>query len=361
MNNPKSISTMIRLTIFTLTTTVTLTTSVWANPPECPFQSRFGKKDEIGASLTQTPKKVLQAVELIDTGRVFDLAHTMDEVTIPLPFGRVFDVEARQNQFAGQLFSTGQITAHIGQLATQFDALAHAGHPDFGFFNCLAPSEVEPDENGLLKKLGAEAVKPFFTRAVLLDFVNHFSKTIDGKKKMARKILPASYIITLKDVMEVLEAQGVGAPEEGDVAIFYTGWDRFFGDSETNNMLGDSPGIGVEVADWLGGQKVAMVGADNLAVEAMQGFAGADDFPADHPLEDIAGGVPQPVHLVLLTQHGIHLLELMKLEDLANAMLQKQKDADDTGAENPYEFGFIYSTVPTKGLAGSPGRPLAVD
>jgi kynurenine formamidase len=220
---------------------------------------------------------------------------------------------------------------------------------------------VGPDENGVSQNLGAEKTRPFFTRAVLLDFVNNFTKTIGGQKKKAGKILPASYIITLEDVMKVMAAQDVGAPQEGDVVIFYTGWDRFFGDLKTSDMLGDSPGIGVEVADWLAAQKVAMVGADNLAVEAMRGFAGADDFPPGHPFENIAAGLPQPVHLVLLTQHGIHLLELMNLEELANSMLQKYEDADDDDVDNPYDFAFVYSTVPIRGLPGSPGRPLAID
>ena len=143
--------------------------------------------------------------------------------------------------------------------------------------------------------------------------------------------------------------------------LVYTGWDRFFGDVETNDMLGDSPGIGVEVADWLAAQKVAMVGAENLAVEAQLGFGGADDFLPGHPLEAIAGGFANPVHLVFLTQHGIHILELMKLEELAEAMLEKHKKIDDEDDDNPYEFAFVYSTVPIKGMAGSPGRPLAFD
>ena len=366
MTNSKNASAFLRPTICTIAAaTMLVGTTAWAVAPDCPFQSRFGKKDEIGASQTQNPAKVLEAIELIDTGRVYALAHDMDERTIPLPFGRVFDVEMFQFPFPppdGQLFSQGTIAAHIGQLGTQFDALGHAGHPDFGFFNCLPASDVEPDEDGLIQKLGVETVKPFFTRAVLLDFVNHFSKTIDRKKKMAGKILPPSYIITLEDVMEVLESEDVGAPGEGDVALFYTGSDRFFGvGEEGDTMLGDTPGIGVEVADWLAGQKVAMVGADNLAVEAQLGFGGADDFPPGHPLEAIAGGFANPVHLVLLTQHGIHLLELMKLEELAEAMLEKQTYVHDEDDDNPYDFAFIYATVPIKGMAGSPGQPLAVD
>lgn len=196
MKNSKKASSFLRLTICTIAAaTLLVGTTAWAAAPDCPFQSRFGKKDEIGASQTQNPAKVLEAIRLIDTGRVFPLAHVMDEVTIPTPFGRVFDVEMFQFPFPppdGQLFSVGVLTGHIGQLATQFDALSHAGHPDFGFFNCIPASDVEPDEDGLLQKLGVETVKPFFTRAVLLDFVNHFSMTIDGKKKMAGKILPPS-------------------------------------------------------------------------------------------------------------------------------------------------------------------------
>ena len=418
MKNLKGISTLFRPTIFLFATAVLLAgTPAWAAPP-CPFESRFGKQDEIGASQTQTPEKALEAKNLIDTGQVFDLSHVLAEETVPLPFGRVYDNGMFTFVFAAppanptpQMFSQGPIVAFMGQLGTQIDALGHTGHPELGFYNCIQRSDVEPELNnsvdtvfpngfalglptgftcnpfdtagsppgcvpdagnenvpgendpgqGELQKLGVETIKPFFTRGVLIDLKNYLEgEDVNGLEKKKGKILPASFVVDLDHVLEVMEAEGVEAPNEGDVVIFYTGWDEKYGDEQGNNeLITESPGIGIEVADWLAERKVAMAGADNLALEALDGNGNAVDqtFPGGHPLETIANGMPFPVHFRLITAEGIHVMELMKLEALADALADKFKKGD----EDAYEFAFVYASLPLKGMGGSPGRPLVID
>lgn len=333
-------------TVFTFSVIATLLyTTIGAASP-CPFPSPFGVNDEIGASQTQTSEKALEAVSLIKDGRVIKLAHDYDEITIPTPFGREFDVDVLIGRGGKQEFRSGFFMGHLGQLGTQFDALGHAGTQEFGFYNCLSQAKVGPDDDGLLKKLGVETVKPFVTRGVLLDLVHHFSKEINGKEKRKGQILPASYIVTLEDIKQVLDEQGVDEPGPGDVVFFNTGWEAFFGDKQGNAQLGNAPGIGIEVAEWLADRGVALVGADTVAVEALTNFAGADAFPAGHLYENF----PYPVHFVLITQNGIHLLELMRLSELVETALEKSK----------YQFAFIYTPVPIRGFAGSPGQPIAI-
>jgi kynurenine formamidase len=178
-------------------------------------------------------------------------------------------------------------------------------------------------------------------------------------------LLVDSYVITLDDLEEVLRRQGVAKPGKGDVVLFYTGWDSLFG--VDNERFFDSPGPGIEVADWLASRKIALVGADTQAVEALDG--GISPELVDSP--DLFGGeigaVFNAVHFILLTENGIHLLEFMRLQPLAQALLDAFHDERDPsgrgsrqGHGSPYEFLFTYAPVPIKGLSGSPGQPLAV-
>jgi kynurenine formamidase len=343
-------------------------TETWAqaNEPACPWE-QDDPTDEIGASKTQTPEKALQAIKLVKTGQVFGLAHIYDEETIPLPFGREFDVTIvpfDPEERPSQTFHThGQVTASLDQVGTQFDALGHAGHDTLGFYNCIPQEELGPDELGRLRKLGIESVSPFFTRGILLDFVNHSSAP--KMEVNGQTMLVDSYVITLDDVEEVLRSQGVAKPREGEVVLFYTGWDSLFG--VDNDRFFDSPGPGIGVADWLASRKVALVGADTMAVEALDGGISPELVDSPDLFGDEIGAVFNAVHFILLTENGIHLLELMRLQLLAQALLDAfhgERDPSGRGFRqghgSPYEFLFTYAPVPIKGLSGSPGQPLAV-
>jgi kynurenine formamidase len=310
----------------------------------------------IGASQTQTPAKVLEAIKLVRTGEVFRLGHVYDQVTLgEPPFGRVFSITISPFSFPdqpdnSQAFNTGVVNATLGQLATQFDALGHAGH-DLGFYNCVPASDLGPDELGRLEKLGVETVKPFFTRALLLDFVAHSEVpkiTVDG-----HEMVEDSYVITLADVQDVLAKQGLGEPGEGDVVLFYTGWDSLFGIDNERHF--NSPGAGIEVAKWLASKKIAMLGTDTQHSEAAIGGRSTELVEAPDALGSELGFMFNAVHFILLTQNGIHIMEWMRLGELAEAL------GHDGNAENsPYEFLFVYSPIPIKGLAGAPASPLAV-
>jgi kynurenine formamidase len=254
------------------------------------------------------------------------------------------------------------VTGQIGQLGTQFDAAGHAGHTS-GFYNCIPREDVGPDAFGRLEKLGVETVKPFFTRAILLDFVHHSSApkmVVDGKT-----MLVDSYLITLDDVREVMQNQGVPDPGVGDVVLFYTGWDSLFG--LDNARFAFSPGPGIEVAQWLASRKVALVGADTQSVEAIDNDVSVELVEDPGLFGENIGPIFNAVHFILITQNGIHLLENLRLHQLAAGLLEAVETERDPfglgfglGHGSPYEFLFTFAPVPIKGLAGSPGQPLAV-
>ncbi len=327
-----------------------------AADPECTWQQK-DPSDQVGMSRTQTPGKALASIQLVRTGEIHRLAHVLDEVTLGKPpFGRVFDVTMTPFSFPdledpnSQHFNSGGVEASIGQIASQFDGLGHAGH-DLGYYNCFTPDEVGPDEMGRLTKLGVENVKPFFTRAVLLDFVRYSSApkiTVNGTRMLAD-----SYTITMDNVNEVLAAQGVEPPGEGDVALFYTGWDSLFGHDNERHF--NSPGAGLEVAEWLAGRKIAMLGTDTQHSEAAVGGRSTELTKDNDLMGAELGFLFNHVHFVLITQNGIHLMEWMLLGELAGAM------ASDMGSgSSPYEVLFVYAPLRIKGLGGAPGNAIAI-
>ena len=84
---------------------------------------------------------------------------------------------------------------------------------------------------------------------------------------------------------------------------------------------------------WAADQKVAAVGADNMAWDCM-----TDRDPETHMA--LFG------HAHLLVTHGIHIIENLNLEELA--------------AARQHTFGFVGIPLKFRGATGSPIRPLAL-
>ena len=90
------------------------------------------------------------------------------------------------------------------------------------------------------------------------------------------------------------------------------------------------PGIDLAAALWLAEREVAVVGADNYAVEVLP----------------FAAGTVFPVHQRLIRDFGVPLLEGLVLKPLA-----------DTGR---HTFLFTASPLPVVGGTGSPISPMAI-
>ena len=103
-------------------------------------------------------------------------------------------------------------------------------------------------------------------------------------------------------------------------------WER-----DVPRFLRGGPGIGVEAAKWLAAQDPMLVGADNQPVEVQ-------------PNPDSA--ISLPVHQIMLVVNGIHLLERLKLDELA--------------ARDGYEFAFVMQPLKIQGATGSTVAPVAI-
>jgi kynurenine formamidase len=292
----------------------------WTVPDEskrCP--SKWGAADERGSSNHMKPASVLNAVKLIKTGEVIELAHVLGPGMAISPTRR-FDMHAKRTFMNAGTNERGSneelVVAEIGQVGTQFDGFAHQTHRN-SWYNCF-----KVDENatrGGFSKLGIHNIGALITRGVLID--------VAGFKGV--EMLGDTYEITVEDLEGALRKQNMTL-QPGDAVIINTGWSKLYGKDNPRYMK-SNPGIGVKAAEWLATQDPMLMGADNAPVEV-----------SPNPDKQLS----LPVHQIALVVNGIHLLENLKLDELA--------------AKNVHEFAFMMQPLKIQGGTGSTVSPIAV-
>jgi kynurenine formamidase len=295
-------------------------TPSWTVPPEstrCP--SKWGATDERGSANHMKPQRVLDSVKLIKTGEVIELAHVLGPA-MPFFGTRRFDMHVKRtfmNDFSNRRGSNEElVVSEIGQVGTQFDGFTHQTHEN-SHYNCFKTDEIAT--RGMFTKLGIQNVGALITRGVLID-VAAFKGV---------EMLGDAYEITVEDLEGALKKQNMTL-QAGDAVIINTGWGKIYG-KENARYVKSCPGIGVKAALWLVGKDPLLLGADNWPVEV-----------APNPDKTLS----LPVHQIALVVNGVHLLENMKLDELA----QKQV----------YEFAFVMQPLKIQGGTGSTVSPIAI-
>src|SRR6266508_4131767 len=276
-------------------TTAAADGQAWKPPADaqrCP--SKWGASDERGSGNHMKPESVLKATRLIKTGEVIELAHVLND-KMPFFGTRRFDVHTKRtfmNQPSNRRGSNEEIViSEIGQVGTQFDGFAHQSI-EYSHYNCFKTDDIT--SRGGFTKLGIEKVGTLITRGVLIDVAA--LKGVDT--------LPDTYEITPKDLQDALARQKITL-QPGDAVLSNTGWHRLWA-KDNARYVKSCPGIGVAAAEWLAKQDPMLVGSDNWPVEVA---------PNPDPKLSL------PVHQVLLVVNGIHLLENLNLDQLAEAGL----------------------------------------
>ena len=290
----------------------------------------WGAEDQAGASNWVTPEKVLEAVQLVTHGRIYELGHVYDNA-MPLFGGRSFSLVlsatsgpyGRNRLLANEEF----VSTQLGQVGTQFDGPGHIGMritmPDGAprdvYYNGVT-SDAMVSPSGL-RRLGVENVRPYVTRGILVD--------IAGFKGI--EALAPGYEVTLADVRGALGRAGIVEADiqPGDALFFRYGWATRWTQPELYNQT--APGIGLEVAHWIVAQQVALVGSDGSTTEVQSNPDGELAFP---------------VHQELIMKNGIFNIENMTFEELLH--------------DQVYEFMFVFTPLRIRGATGSPGRPIAI-
>ena len=239
---------------------------------------------------------------------------------MPLPATRQFDIFTKRTRYdAGTNRRSSNeelVVSEIGQVGTQFDTFSHQMIGD-SLYNCANVADVASRTG--FTKFGVEQVGALMTRGVLIDVA-----ALKGVPVLAN-----SYEITPQDLQDALAAQRLTL-QPGDAVLIHTGWGTHWGNDNARYQA-SSPGIGVAAAEWLARQDPMLVGADNSAVEI-----------SPNPDPQLTG----PVHQLMLVVNGIHLLENLRLDELA--------------AGRAHEFAFILEPLKIRGGTGSTVAPIAI-
>ena len=211
-------------------------------------------------------------------------------------------------------FSMDVITAspHLG---THVDGLAHISCHG-RMFGGHQLADVYGDFGWAAN--GMEHSRPVIGRGVLIDIAR------------ARGVehLPDRYEITPDDVQAALRAQGTEI-RRGDSVLVRTGWMKAWYESDADTYFASQPGVGPDASLWLYDQGMVMLGTDT---------SGTEVIPMPDP--------ERTTHGVMLVERGVHLIEIMDLESVAQ--------------EELYEFLFICLPLRIHGATGSWIRAVAV-
>ncbi|MET7640640.1 cyclase family protein [Streptomyces sp. NPDC005438] len=282
---------------------------------------RWGERDERGTLNLVDETVVRAAVGTVRQGRVLSLAQPLGPDTSVPPHRRppqrfmgrdAGDYAAGARSPDGFRFAedTVLLGTHTG---THVDALAHTWTGDH-LYNGHPASSVRSTRGA--GHCGAERLGPVVTRGLLLDLVDHRGAPLE-----------ASSPVGAEELAEVCDRAGA-QPGPGDAVLLRTGWwERHQG---TEAYHDHEPGLSDEGARWLAERDVALVGADNYAVEVQPSPAGSTF----------------PVHLRLLHRHGTPLVENLDLAELA--------------ASGAVTFLFVAAPLPLRGSTASPLNPVTV-
>jgi len=267
--------------------------------------SPFGKDDQTGATNRVTPSVTKAAAAEIQTGKVTTLTNPLVD-GVPL-FGSRFTktILTAVSLAPGAAYGENNLTymedtwlsqSHVG---THLDGMGHIGRGDC-YYNQTPMGKFINQNN--MTKLGLEHLKSFATRGVIIDVVRVHQQANKLKSNAAcrKPCLDKGTVITAEDLQAGLKMYNVTL-REGDAVFVHTGWGDIFSQYPAQNALYNSgePGIGKAAAKWLADQKVILVGSDQWAVEVIPSEVATEAFP---------------VHQLLLTDNGIHIIENVRTD-----------------------------------------------
>ena len=332
------------------------TQSKWPRYDELPIDSSrpphsswglFGDGDQLGTVNLLTPERILQAASLVRKGAVFPLNWEIDKPSPPL-----FDRQPLRHTIV--MLGEGTDDRYddfYPQGSTQWDALSHIGHPQFGFYNGCTRAEITGragSRNGI-DNLARHGV---VGRFVLAD-ISRYRASIGRPIRVAE-----SDVITTDDIEGTLDHEGVSLGD-GDVLLLRYSWiswwesasqaerdalhvalpDRSYLDGP-RVLMSEIPSFAgldrsEQMARWMWDHHVAAVAADSPSIEVMPfDMARPDGF----------------LHYRLLSLLGMTLGEFWAMDALA----------DDCAQDGVYEGMLTSAPLNKVGGSGSPANALAI-
>lgn len=276
---------------------------------------RWGPDDQLGAANLVTDAKRRQAASLVKLGLTVSLVHnpiTVKAEDSVLPF------EHTMNR--GFTTDTYRVSYH-GYAHSHLDALCHILYKD-QTYNGYARADVNTEKG--CTKLGIDTLKQgIITRGILIDI---------PRLKGVEYLEPGTAVY--QEDVEAWEKKAGVKVGPGDALLLRTGrWAR-------RAKVGpwavgtSAAGFHASIATWLKARGVAFLGSD----------------AASEVMPSMVEGVNLPVHTLVITALGIHILDNQDLERLAETAAKLKR----------WELQLVLNPLPVTGGTGSPMNTLAV-
>jgi kynurenine formamidase len=285
-----------------------------------------------------------ELLRTIKKARLIDLSHTWDKNSPIASVNPTYSFSLQDthantlNKFhdGGQLTYASEVMHFSGQHgAPTIDAIGHIGRKGLLFGNLDAfASTSDPDGIGTSGTGANLAIDQFPTdllinRGILLDvarFVHGDSRPLDANKKEEKEITAALLEQTAKHQHVTLK--------KGDTVFIRTGWGPYFKSNPDLYKGNDSPGPSVGGAKFLIDHGARVVGDDTLTFEMRPPVVTSPTFQVF------------PVHMLLIPDSGIYIIENLNLEELSEA--------------KAYEFVVVVPPLKILGGTGSALRAFAL-
>src|SRR5215813_13737972 len=292
--------------------------------------------------------RVQDFIREVKGARLFDLSPVWDEkspiASVNPPYAMelnkthalatVDPVRGTRDTFGdgGQLSFTSEVQHFSGQHgAPSLDAIGHIGRNGF-LFGHVDAAAATSDLRGLGRSgVGAHLDVAHYpanllvNRGVLLDVARFIQGDLSP--------LPADFEITARHLADTARAQKVKL-ERGDTVLIRTGWGKFFTDNPDLNKGASSPGPSVDGAQFLVNRGASVVGNDTLTFEKRPPVISTPTIQVF------------PVHMLLIADNGINIIENFFLEEIAAATV--------------YEFLLVVPPLKIRGGTGSALRSFAL-
>jgi kynurenine formamidase len=294
--------------------------------------ARSAAAGQVGLVGQLGPASTLAALAGVKEGRVYDLDstrwHQMPVAPVHPPFQVLSYRTATGLRNQGDREWPARNTAEVAVISELVMGTIHTGaHIDGLSHVCCGPEARWYGGDSAYDSLGdfgalrcdATTIPPIITRGVLVDIAGHLGEQALGE----------SHVVTRADVQAALDSQGV-AIRPNDAVLIRTGYMSLWPDMDKAARHAGA-GIDHEAAVHIAEAGAVLVAGDTENLEV---------YPSVDPDN------PLPVHVEFLIERGIHIMELVDMEELA--------------ADRVYQFCFVCLPLPIRGATGSMVRPIAI-
>ena len=289
----------------------------------------------LGSAEAQSRPTADDLVRMVKGARAFDLSFTWNEQSPVLNLNPPYSFALnRTHRMTHEIFGqvpgsrvswASDIMYFSGQHgAPTIDAIGHIGR-DLKLHGGVDALAATATPAGIGNDLGIDSFPAdlMLNRMVFLDVARQLA---GGKPDP----LPPGFEITGRHLEDAMKAHGVEV-RRGDSLMIRTGWGQYFGKDNARYLGEQSPGPGQDAARWIIDRGVRLAGDDTATFEKRPAAYGKELFS---------------VHMMLLADSGIYIVENANLEGLSAA---------------PVHVALLVLTpLKIQGATGSPLRALAV-